>query len=186
MVLHCLSLVTLEFLRLALCYSSRALASSSHSFLHNSQGCVHHSPGCVGNRMKGTNSWRPGCSLHTRGCHCRMARAAPNTPSLIHTVRSKMDKHFSLSSAAAAREQLKEASSGEQLPHKHPPRGFSGRAGTPALGTSLGNGFPMEQQGRTCHKTRLLPQNELLLPSRGPGSDAAAQKLPSSPQRPGV
>lgn len=24
-------------------------------------------PGCVGNRMKGTNFWRPGGSLHTRG-----------------------------------------------------------------------------------------------------------------------
>lgn len=85
-----------------------------------------------------------------------MARAAPHTPSLTHTVRSKMNKHFSLSSAVAAREQLKEPSSWDAAATQAP-RSSSDRAGTLGLSRSLANGSPVEQEGRTCHKTRLLP-----------------------------
>lgn len=93
-----------EFLRVVLGYSSKASAASSHSFLRHSQGCL---PGPVGNRRKGTSSWSPQLPPPTQGVLPHNGRSSP-TPSLTHTARSKMNKHFSLFSAAAAREQLKE------------------------------------------------------------------------------
>lgn len=124
---QCLFLVTPEFLRVLLCYSSKASAASSHSFLCHSQGLL---PGRESKRRKSTGSWRQRCpsSVET------VTKQWPDspTPRLTHRARSNMNKHFSFSSAAAGREQLKEPSSckahahsGEQPPldtrHLPPP-----------------------------------------------------------------
>lgn len=152
-----LSLATPEFLRVVLCYSSKASATLSHSFLCHSQ--EDHSHVCLVMRATEGRVLVPGARDAPA-----MRRVSPqngrssSTPRLTHTARSNTNKHSSFSSTAAAREQLKEPSSckarahsGEQPPldiNPPPPRDSSASAGMLGLSRPLGKGSSEESRGQ--------------------------------------
>jgi len=105
--------------------------------------------------------------------------SSSHTPSLTHRVRAKTNKHFSLFSATAAREQPKAwllqgtCSSGSSCPAS--PCGSSASAGILGLSRPSGKGSPVERRGQGLLQNRAaVLASELCLPSGGLGSDTAA------------
>lgn len=115
------------------------------------------------------------------------------TPILTHTAGSKMNKHFSLSSAVAARDKLKEPS----CLNARTLQGSSHRASLlrllchhwdPRSQQILAKWVPNREErgGVVCYKSGLASYPVRCSCQQEMGSDTAASKLPSLPKGPGV
>lgn len=178
-----------EFLRVVLCYSSKAMAASSHSFLHHPWGCL---PGHLGNRRVGTSSWSPELPSPPQKTGGVMVER-PDVPlTQPDTQRGVKPINTSASPVVAAREELKQPGSCEARAcwrsslHVSPLRLVCQRwdAGSRQAG---GKWVPRgKESAGSAAKQGCRPAQPAAPASAGPGSDAAAQKLPPLPQGPGA